>query len=506
MNHILSLLALLLLAACAPKTAPESPAPIQNILFIIGDDHSTKVLGAYGNPLIRTPNLDRLASQGTRFTNAFANAPLCSASRQSFLTGRYPHATGVTLLTTSFPDENLTVAEHLKPLGYHTAAIGKMHFNNQSKHGFDTLVERNTYREWLAEHPARPVPDSIAVRPQWKPFRDPARIWLNAEARPAGYYDEDDLGTFYARTAIDFLEKHKGDKFCLWVGFHEPHSPFNFPVEYSGKYDPANMPLPTGGPEDDRWIPAVFKDLTEAERRGIVSAYYSSVEYLDKNVGLILDQLDALGLRENTLVVYIGDHGYLLNDHKRFEKHMMWEPATRAPLLIRAGSRYGAGQVAGAMTEFVDLAPTLLDVLGLPALPDAQGKSLVPVLIGETGQHKEQIFSEFLADNKVMVRTSSWKYIFTTGQYDLQQGYATGNPPPGITHRLYDLNNDPDETTNVAAKPEHAAVVAELQAALIEWFRNTHPGADAIPESLSMEAQLIAFCEPPDVGANLQGK
>ena len=506
MNRILPILALLLLAACAPQTPPETPAAIQNILFIIGDDHSAEVLGAYGNPLVRTPNLDRLAGQGIRFTRAYANSPLCSASRQSFLTGRYPHATGVTLLTTSFPEENLTVAEHLKAYGYHTAAIGKMHFNNKEKHGFDTLVERNTYREWLAEHPARPVPDSIAVRPQWKPFRDPANIWLNADAYPGGYYDEDDIGTFYARTAIDFLEKHKDDKFSLWVIFPEPHPPFIFPAKSSAKTTPAALPLPPGSPEDDRWIPAIFKDLTEEERRGIVSAYYSSVEYLDKNVGLILDRLDALGLRENTLVVYIGDHGYLLNDHKRFEKHMMWEPAVRAPLLIRAGSRYGEGRVAEAMTEFVDLAPTFMDVLGIPQMPGVQGKSLLPLLTGETPLHKEHIFSEFLADNKAMVRTHSWKYIFTTGQHDLQQGYATGNPPPGIPHRLYDLENDPDETTDVSAKPENAQVMAELQAALIEWFRDTHPGAAAVPETLSVEAQLIAFCEPPDAGANLEAK
>lgn len=497
---------LLLLAACQPAPPATELQPLQNILFIVGDDHSTNVLGCYGNEIVRTPNLDRLAGQGVRFANAFANAPMCSASRQSFLTGRYPHATGVTLLRTAFPDENRTLAEHLKPLGYQTAAIGKMHFNNGLSHGFDTLVDRKTHRQWLKTHPPREVPDSIAVRPQWKPFRDHARTWLNAEARPGSYYDADDNGTFYANSAMRFLEDHQADPFCMWLSFHEPHSPFNFPIEFHGKYNPADMPLPSGSPEDDQWIPEEFKDLTEAERRGIVSAYYTSVEYMDKNVGLVLDKLEALGLAENTLVVYIGDHGYLLNDHKRFEKHMMWEPATRAPLIIRAGKQFESGKVIESLAEFVDIAPTLLDILGHGPLPDAQGKSLKPVLAGETDQHKDRIFSEFLADNKAMVRTAEWKYIFTTGQRDLGQGYATGNPPPGITHRLYDLRADADETTNVFENPENAAIIAELQASMLNWFRETHPKAVEVSTELSVEQQLVAFCEPPDAGADVGAK
>ena len=482
------------------QTAEETTReePFRNILFIIGDDHTTNVLGCYGNELIRTPHLDRMAARGVRFTHAYANSPLCSASRQSMLTGRYPHAAGVTLLTTSFPEEQITLADHLKNYGFATGIIGKNHFNNNLNHGFDYKIERSDYQAYLEENPPREVPDSIRIRPPWKPFRDPARIWLNADHLPGGYYDENDIGTYYANKAVDFINQHKNERFLLWVGFHEPHSPFNFPVEYAGKYDLEEMPLPTGSPEDDRWIPEEFKDLTDEEKRGIIAAYYASVEYLDKNVGLMLDGLEAAGLDENTLVVYVGDHGYLLNDHKRFEKHMMWEPAVQAPLILQAAGRYGESRVIENLTEFVDLVPTLTEAVGVDPLTEAQGKSLMPLLTGATDQHKEYIFSEFLADNKAMVRNKAWKYIFTTGQRDLQQGYATGNPPPGITHRLYDQVNDPDETRNLANHPEYLDIVAQMQEEMIAWFEDTHPHASEIGDTLSTEEKLVLFCEPPE--------
>ncbi|MCK4991826.1 MAG: sulfatase-like hydrolase/transferase, partial [Bacteroidales bacterium] len=166
-----------------------SEDPVQNVIVIIGDDHSTKVLGSYGNEIIQTPNLDKLASEGIRFSNAYSNAPLCSASRQSILTGKYPHSTGVTLLRTPFRDEgNTTVAEILRKKGFRTGMIGKAHFNNYldsvpPDHGFEYMWSRRHYLRWFDEY-GRIVPDSVSVRPEWKPFQDPARIWLNAEMLP----------------------------------------------------------------------------------------------------------------------------------------------------------------------------------------------------------------------------------------------------------------------------------------------------------------------------------
>ena len=498
----------LLFFSCKEKATEETQSPphFQNVIVIIGDDHATGVLGSLGNNIINTPNLDRLSSEGIVFANAFANSPLCSATRQSLLTGKYPHATGVTLLTTSFPEEQVTLADHLKQYGFSSAIIGKNHFNNNLNHGFDVKIERRDYFKYLEDHPPQKVPDSISVRPPWKPFRDHARIWLNADAFPSDKYDHESIGTFYAKKAIEFINNNKDNRFFLWLGFHEPHSPFNFPIEYTGKYHPEDMPLPSGSPEDDEFIPLVFKDLTKEERKGIISAYYTSVEYLDKNVGLVLDGLKNAGLDDNTLVVYLGDHGYLLNDHKRFEKHMMWEEAVKAPFIIRAGDKRPVKSLRKEMVEFVDMAPTITDLLDVDRMEENHGYSLVPFFEKEILEFRDIVFSEFLADNKAMVRTEKWKYIYTSGKRDLAQGYATGNPPTGIRHRLYDLENDPGETTDVSKDPTNQEILESLQQKMIDIFERTHPKANEIPLGLSVEEKLSWYCEPPDDNPNISAK
>jgi choline-sulfatase len=496
------------LTGCSQKDARqmEEPGPLRNVVVIVGDDHANHVLGSLGNEVIRTPNLDRLSGEGILFSHAFANSPLCSASRQSLLTGKYPHATGVTLLTTSFPEEQETIADHLKNFGFTSAIIGKNHFNNSLNHGFDLKIERSDYFKYLEGNPPKPVPDTVKVRPPWKPFSDPARIWLNAEALPGGYYDADDIGTYYANRAIEFIENNKDNRFCLWLAFHEPHSPFNFPVEYYDSYDPEEMPFPQGSPEDDEFIPLVFKDLTGEERKGIISAYYTSVEYLDKNIGLVLQKLEDTGLAGETLVIYLGDHGYLLNHHKRFEKHMMWEEAVQAPLIIRAGNKSIENHRVDDMVEFIDVAPTIIDLLGVSPLQEAQGRSLRPFLKNGNEDFRQVVFSEFLADNKAMVRTEKWKYIFTSGKHDLAQGYATGHEPSGIRHRLYDLTEDPEETHDVSGDPGNQVILESLQLKMLEIFKETHPLAGELPEGLSEEEQLVWFCEPPDDNPDLEAK
>ncbi len=479
---------------------------IKNVIFILGDDHSAEILGCYGNQIVRTPNLDRMAYKGVRFSNFFVNAPLCSASRQSLLTGKYPHATGVTLLQTSFPEEQLTLAEHLKNFGFKTGIIGKTHFNNNLPHGFDYQVSHADWQKHLRENPPQQPPAEVKIRPQWKPFQDHARTWLNSEVLPSQYFDADETATFYTNKAIEFIRANKENRFCLWVGFQEPHSPFNFPIEFAGKYKPEDMPLPKGSPEDDRWIPTVFKDLTDEEKKGIVAAYYTSVEYLDRKIGQILRELERQQLTPETLVVYVGDNGYLLGDHKRFEKYTMWEQSVRVPCILQVCNRYGQGRKIELLAEGVDLVPTVLDILNVEQMPDIQGKSLFPLLTGRTTTHKDYVFSEYLVDNMVMIRNKEWKYVFTSGQHDLGQGYATGLPPSGIFHRLYNLRTDPGETTNLAANPNYQPVLEKLQAELLHIFQKTHPRAKELPEGLSVEEQLVWFCEPTDKGANLEAK
>ena len=496
------LLSALLIVGCAvPREAPVQPEPIHNLLFIMGDDHSTGVFGAYGNSLIRTPSLDRLAAQGVRFERAYVNSPFCTPSRQSLITGKLPHAVGVTLLATPLDDGQTTIAEHLKGFGFRTGAVGKMHFNSRLRHGFDHRVDRGHYREWLETMDPSQPRETTRVRPPWRPFRDPARIWLNADVLPGSQTDEHSEGTYFAGKAMEFLSTESEQRFCLWLSFAEPHSPFNFPMEYSGKHNPTDMTIPQVGPDDDALIPAIFRDLTEADQKGIIASYYTSVEYLDKNVGLVLEELERLGLAGKTLVVYVGDHGYLLGHHGRFEKHTMWEEVVRAPLLVRGPGI--APAVNQAMVEFVDLVPTILELLGIPPLSGVQGESFQEVLRGQAGEHRHSIFAEYLPDNKAMLRTRRWKYIFTSGQRDLALGYATGNPPTGIAHRLYDMVEDAQEFTDLADRPELAETLRSLQRQLLDRFKHTDPRADQLPPDLDVSEALAWFCEPPDPIGNV---
>lgn len=496
---LILIMALALIARTAAPRARGRAEKIRNVLFIIGDDHAAYALGAYGNRFVRTPHLDRLAARGMRFDRAYANSPVCTPSRQSMLTGKLPHAAGVTLLSTPLAESQLTLAEHLKQSGFRTGAIGKMHFVDESRrHGFDERIDTAEYRRHLAATPPRRPPADVKVKPPWRPFRDPARIWLNAEGLPVGVYDAESEGEYFARQAIEFMQAHRDDRFCLWLGFHEPHSPFDFPIEYARRYDPARVALPRVGPEDDRWIPEIFRDLTDDEKRGITAAYYTSVEYLDTKVGLVLDALRQLGLEESTLVIYLGDNGYLLGHHGRFEKHTMWEPAVRVPLMISHPGLRARGRATEALVELRDLAPTITGLLGLPPLPGAQGESLIPLLEGQTTRHRAFAFSEYLEDNAAMVRSAEWKFVYSSGRHDLALGYATGRGPSGRDERLYHLSADPEEFHNVVGDPRSAEIVRGLKEKMLGVFLATDPRAGQLPPRLSPDEQLDWFLEPPE--------
>jgi arylsulfatase A-like enzyme len=292
------------------------------------------------------------------------------------------------------------------------------------------------------------------------------------------------------------MEENRDERMCLWLSFYEPHSPYNFPIEFAKNSDPSAMPLPAAGKEDERWIPAIFRALSDGDKRGIIASYYNSVEYLDTNIGRALEKLEQLGLADSTLVVYAGDHGYLLGDHGRFEKHMMWEEVVRTPMIIR-DPRYPARTVS-AMVEMIDLVPTILEALGEPPLPGAQGRSLMPLIQGKTNDHRDFVFSEYFHDNKAMVRTRDWKYIYTTGKSDLTLGYETGLGPSGRLNRLYNMIDDPRETTDVAADPANARIVQELRSTMLDVFLRTDPRASRLPDGLADEDALDWFLEPPE--------
>jgi arylsulfatase A-like enzyme len=470
-----------------------------NFLFILADDHAGYVLGCDGNRDARTPNLDRLATEGVRFAAHHCNSPVCTPSRQSFLTGQMPHAAGVTVLSTPLAPDKPTLARQFKKAGYQTAVFGKMHFNRPAQpglHGFDeVMTEDEITKSWTSEVTARSV--SGATKPaQWKPFRDPARIWLNADKLPFARFDEDTRGTYIARKAIQYLEENRGRPFALWTSFQEPHSPFDFPVDDRDLFDAAKFKAPRVGPEDAWQIPKVFRDLNEADKRGIAAAYYTSVAFLDRNVGRVLDALRRLRLEEDTFVVYMADHGYNLGQHGRFEKHCGYEPALRVPLIMRWPGRLRTGVVQD-LTEHIDVPATIVDLMGLDPLPVMHGQSLRPYLEGKQPEHRrDHIFSEYLENEEAYIKTFEWKYILCSGKRARKDGYEIDNPTPGRYRRLYDLRNDPGEFTDVAQK--HPELVARFEGLMLDRFRATHPDRESEPQRLSREEAIEFYLRPRD--------
>lgn len=216
---------------------------------------------------------------------------------------------------------------------------------------------------------------------------------------------------------------------------------------------------------------------------------------MDHNAGLVLDALRASGLEENTLVLYWGDNGYSLGEHGRFEKHCFYEHAIRVPLIFHLPGRIPAGKVVGALTESADITPTLLELLGAAPLPVMHGASLVPYLEGgEPARPRDHIFSEYLHNEEVAIRTPRWKLIYCSGRRKRDDGYETGNPTPGRYKRLFDLEADPGEFTDLSA--QHPETVRELLALALRRFRDTHPEAGQEPAGLAAEDALDWYLPP----------
>ena len=474
-----------------------------NLIFIIADDHAGYVTGYDGNNLAQTPHIDRLAAEGTRFRSHHCNSPVCTPSRQSLLTGQMPHSAGVTLLGTALALDKPTLARQFQQAGYQTAVFGKMHFNRPSApglHGFEIAeTEDRIAKGWQTASNKRGtgVPDGIPTKPPWKPFQDPARIWLNAAKLPFPASDEEMRGTYIANKAVQYLDEHSESPFALWVSFQEPHSPYDFPVEDRTRFDPTSFSVPRVGPEDAAQVPLIFRDLSAVEKQGIIAAYYTSAAFLDRNVGRVLGALRRLQLEEDTLVVYTADHGYCLGQHGRFEKHCGYEPALRVPLIMRYPGRVRHGAVS-ALTEHVDVAATIVDLIGLQPLPIQHGQSLRPYLEGRRMETpRDHVFSEYLENEEAFIKTKDWKFIFCSGKRKRQDGYVTSDPTPGRYKRLFWLKKDPGEFTDVAR--DNPAVVNQLEDLMLNRFRATHPDASSEPPGfLNREESIEYYLKPRD--------
>jgi choline-sulfatase len=417
------------------------------------------------------------------------------------LTGQMPEMAGVTRLRTALSPAKPAFSKQLRAAGCQTAVFGKMHFNRPAEdgvHGFDLMrTEDAIQRGWLRDVKPTPLPEGTRTKKMpWRPFQDHARDWLNAACLPFPRADAEMKGSYIAREACRYMEENAGRRFALWVSLMEPHSPFDFPVEDHGRFDPRRFAVPPSPPADRWQVPLIFRDLTPEEKQGIIAAYYTSAHFMDRNWGRVLAKLRELRLEENTLVVYTADHGYSLGHHGRFEKHCGYDPALRVPLIMRWPGRIRPG-VTTNLTEHIDLAPSILEMLGAPPLPVQHGQSLKAYLDGKPHPNpRRHIVSEYLENEEVFVRTERWKLIHSSGRRRREDGYATDNPTPGRNVRLFDLRNDPGEFVNLAAR--QPGVVAELQQVALDRFRRTHPEAEREPSGADREAALEFYLPPRD--------
>jgi arylsulfatase A-like enzyme len=470
---------------------PTSP----NLLLIVADDHAAWTLGIDGDPRRATPNLDALARQGALFQRAYCNSPLCTPSRQSLITGKLPHAIGVTQLATRLSDDILTLGDWFHDLDFATAAIGKLHFNGPSAHGFGVRIDTPDWERSLREHQPR---GGDRRRPWW-PLLDPAREWLNADARPMGLPAESTQSTFFVDRAIAFLKEKRNRPFAMIVSFYEPHSPFHFPEGWSGRFRPNQFDAFTVSEQDRRQQPEIFTPLSDADVKGIQAAYFTSLSFVDSRIGRLIEALDQSRLSDKTLVVYVGDNGYMLGQHGRFEKHCFFEPAVRIPMIMRWPGHVESGRRVMELVEMVDVMPTVLHLMHLPVPPDLQGVDLEPLLKkkpGATGH--DVVFSEYLENEEAMVRSARYKLIVCTGRRQREDGYKTAEPwrTPGPYMRFYDLVNDPDETTDLSEDAGRSSIKDELLLRMYERMATTRDGLEPIPSGLS-RLEAIHWCLVP---------
>ena len=448
-----------------------------NILFLFSDQHRFDALSCYDAPVCRTPALDSLAESGMRFTHAFTPTALCSPARAALLTGRYPHNNGQLAnmgnFNGVFDKQLLDVTGYpqlLSEAGYSVNYVGKWHLPKQGETDFWHFDQWYTELQYAAETAGLGLDADRAKEVQRLEWGGTAPFCGQATL-PAEQMQE----AWSADKTIDLLNAHaEGDRpFMIFTSFFGPHFPYAVPAPYDTLYDPAqverwinfdetfeNKPL-IQQKEMLRWNAA---HLTWPDWQRVIAHYWGYCTYIDDQIARILTRLDALGLAENTLVIYASDHGDMVGSHRLFNKGMyMYDEIYRIPLLMRWP---GVTQPGGQCDEFVslvDLMPTLLDVAAAPCPGGLDGRSLKPFLQGDTlPDWPDDIFAEFHGYESTlfsqrMVRTKSWKYIYN----------------PGAEDELYDIASDPGELQNLADQLGYKHTLRRMKARLVSWLDRT---------------------------------
>lgn len=452
-----------------------------NVLWICPDQQRADTIASMGNPHIRTPHLDALARQSVTFTNAFCQTPICSPSRGSFMTGRYPRETNIKSNSEYIrPDEKL-ISRILADQGYDCGLAGKLHLSPCDHHFVEKRIDdgyrvfewshdisnnwpgNNQWRNWLETQSVKwPVPTQAQRKADvWGVPMDPKytqTAWCSAEA-------------------IKFMKSQAPDKpWMMSVHMYQPHAPYFPTEEYLQRYDPDKMPLPAYKEGELENKPSFqktdhqgaygghgksFANESDQEHRNTTAAYYAMIEQVDTEVGRMMKTLDELGMADNTIVIYMSDHGDMLGDHGIYEKGpYFYDCLTRVPLIIRWPGKYKAGLKVDALVELVDLAPTIMDAASLTTPAGMQGKSLTPLLMGTSREHRDSVYMEYYnavakytpAPMATCVRTDNFKVAYW-------QTLSMGE--------LYDLKNDPGEVNNLWGSAHYKDAQAEMMQQLV---------------------------------------
>ncbi|HVT73689.1 MAG TPA: sulfatase [Lacunisphaera sp.] len=441
-----------------------APPAKKNVLFIVSDDLNNS-LGCYGNPVVKSPNIDRLATKGMRFDRAYCNYPVCNPSRVSFLSGIRPDETKIIDLTTptrTYLKDWVFLPEYFRRQGYRTFKAGKIYHTGrgmEDPRSWDEDFIEPHYAKETETDPAHIVrrqgPDGIVIRAN----------------------DEDTWEGFVARKTVSLIEEavRQGKPFFAAAGFRRPHRPYVAPEKYFALYNPDELLPRLGPPEHLAAIPdeaLTYKiginPRFPTERPGdTIAAYYASISFMDAQVGVLLDALDRLDLWKNTVVVFISDHGYHLGEHGGlWHKLSLFDEGTRMPLIVATPDH--APGVSERLVELVDLYPTLTDLCGLATPAGLEGTSFKPVLEVPDRPWKRAIFT--VVSRPHPGESGDFGDLTTMGRtvFDGRWRY-TEWPQGGV--ELYDHHSDPLEYQNLAADPAHQDRQAAMKQLLHDGWK-----------------------------------
>ena len=470
-SHVLSIALIGCSALLATSCSHEPLSP--NILFIAVDDLNTD-LGTYGHNMVLSPHIDRLAARGIRFDRAYCQYPVCSPSRSSFLTGLYPEQTGVLSNQGQFRErlpDTPTLPQWFKTHGYHTARVGKIfHYGVPREIGSDGMDDPASWLETVNPRGIdREVHDRIHTL---VPNEFGGTLsWLSLDADEGRHTDE--LG---AEAAIRIMEERHPDRtgtpLFLAVGFYRPHTPFVAPDSFFAMYplDRIEPVLEQPGDRNDIPLPALAdrprqRALSLEQRREIIQAYYASISFMDAQVGRLIDALERLDLTDNTIIVFVSDHGYHLGHHGLWQKGDLFEGSVRVPLIVSipAGGPWDTG--TEALVELVDLYPTLVDLADLPPPGHLVGQSLRSILMLPDRLGHSSAFSVARSRAGWMHPEMQGRDVIGHTIRTLRFRYTEWNEgDEGV--ELYDYQNDPLELNNLSGSTNHAQVQDSLKSIL----------------------------------------